>query len=363
MTVAQDLTGRDVETIWYTRCPVPTASSIAIGHGWLDREFAPDGIAVRSLRESSDATHRHRHYTHDHPALLREGGIVPPLDARARGVKLRLIALAGVDQFHAVVALPESGIRDASGLVGRRIAVPRRLGQPVDFPRPLVRYYLAQALLSAGLTEKDIRLVDIISKEAFLTADTAQPHASLYTAWDNIRLHSAEVVALVRGDVDAIVLSGGHGRAISALIGAHPVVDLTNADPNRWRPNHLRVLTVSQLLLDTRPDLVARYLATLLAAAQWGATEPDEARRVVAAEEGLAEEWVSSGYHPQLFAHLGLGLDDTDLQSLQHRATYFYDNGFLDNAVDVSDWLDPHPLAAALAALPTLTNPLQREHQ
>jgi ABC-type nitrate/sulfonate/bicarbonate transport system substrate-binding protein len=362
MTTAQNLTGHDVDTIWYTRCPVPTASSIAIGHGWLDREFAGDGIAVRSLRDSNDATHRHRHYTHDHPALLREGGIVPPLDARARSVELRLIALAGVDQFHAVVALPESGIRDAGGLAGRQVAVPRRLGQPVDFPRPLVRYYLAQALLAAGLNETDVRLVDIVSDEAFLTADTARPNASLYTAWDNTRLHSAEVVALVRGDVDAIVLSGGHGRAISALIGAHPVIDLTNTDPDRWRPNHLRVLTVSQALLDTRPDLVARYLATLLAAARWAATQPDDARRIVAAEEGLAEEWVSSGYHPQLSAHLGLGLDDADLVALQHRATYFYDNGFLDAPVDVQEWVDPQPLAAALDALPTIINPKHREH-
>ncbi len=41
------------DTIWYTRCPVPTATGIAADLGWLDDEFAPDGIEVRSLQDVS----------------------------------------------------------------------------------------------------------------------------------------------------------------------------------------------------------------------------------------------------------------------------------------------------------------------
>jgi len=346
-----------LDTIWYSRCPVPTASAVAIGDGWLDREFAPDGIDVRSLRDSDDSTHRHRHYTHDHPALFREGGIVPPLVSLARGGDLRLLALAGVDQFHAVVALSEGGIHTATDLMGRRVAIPRRPGQPVDFPRPLARYYLAEALGRAGLTEDDVRLVDVTSDESFIGTGAARRTASLYTARDNIRLHSAEVLALVRGQVDAIVLSGGHGRAVSALIGAEPVIDLSNPDPSRWQPNHLRILTASTVIVQTRPDLVVRYLATLLAAAGWAAAHPGAARRIVAAEEGLAEEWVDQGYHPALSAHLGLALDDADLAALQRRAAFFYDHGFLDTAVEVADWIAPDLLERAQQLLPPLPAP------
>ena len=45
----------NISELWYTRCPVPTASSIAISQGWLDAEFASDGIAVSSLRASTFA--------------------------------------------------------------------------------------------------------------------------------------------------------------------------------------------------------------------------------------------------------------------------------------------------------------------
>ena len=44
-----------VTELWYTRCPVPTASSLAITQGWLDEEFAPDGITVASLRSAPTA--------------------------------------------------------------------------------------------------------------------------------------------------------------------------------------------------------------------------------------------------------------------------------------------------------------------
>jgi len=36
-----------IDTLWYTRCPAPTAATIAIRNGWLEEEFARDGIAVR----------------------------------------------------------------------------------------------------------------------------------------------------------------------------------------------------------------------------------------------------------------------------------------------------------------------------
>lgn len=96
-------------TIWYTRCPAPTAASVAIRQGWLDEEFAPDGIAVRSLADAPDEKLRHAHYSHDHPALFRFGGYVPPLMAQSRGVEMKVIGMAWHDRVSGFFALPESG--------------------------------------------------------------------------------------------------------------------------------------------------------------------------------------------------------------------------------------------------------------
>ncbi|HEY0713786.1 MAG TPA: ABC transporter substrate-binding protein, partial [Polyangia bacterium] len=41
-----------IDTIWYTRCPVPTATGLAYKLGWLAQEFAAEGIAVRTLQDA-----------------------------------------------------------------------------------------------------------------------------------------------------------------------------------------------------------------------------------------------------------------------------------------------------------------------
>ena len=72
------------DTIWYTRCPVPTATGIAADLGWLADEFAPDGVEVRSLQDIPRQEASDFHFTHAHPGLFREGGNVPALWARSR---------------------------------------------------------------------------------------------------------------------------------------------------------------------------------------------------------------------------------------------------------------------------------------
>ena len=71
-------------TIWYTRCPVPTAAGIAIQKGWLKDTFAAEGIAVSSMRHSQDPKTRESHYTHTLDDSFRQGGNTPALFAPIR---------------------------------------------------------------------------------------------------------------------------------------------------------------------------------------------------------------------------------------------------------------------------------------
>ena len=43
-----------IDTLWYTRCPVPTPLGIASQLGWVEKEFKPDAITVRTLQDESD---------------------------------------------------------------------------------------------------------------------------------------------------------------------------------------------------------------------------------------------------------------------------------------------------------------------
>ena len=96
------------KNIWYTRCPVPTAFSIALRNGWFDEEFAADGIEVSSLLKSSDRVVRESHFDHTLPDSFRHGGNAPPIWARAKGNDVRLIGLSWTDQPQFLRAYPRA---------------------------------------------------------------------------------------------------------------------------------------------------------------------------------------------------------------------------------------------------------------
>ncbi|HEX3959186.1 MAG TPA: hypothetical protein VHZ03_21560 [Trebonia sp.] len=112
------------DTIWYTRCPVPTATGIAADLGWLTAEFASDGIEVRSPQDIPRAEAAHFHYTHAHPGLFREGGNVPALRARPRGEAPRLIGLTWIEERQVIHVREGSTVVEPGQLKGLRLAIP-----------------------------------------------------------------------------------------------------------------------------------------------------------------------------------------------------------------------------------------------
>ncbi len=86
----------ELREIWFTRCPVPTATGLANALGWLREEFAADGIRVATIQEAPPALARH-HYDHGIPTLIREGGSLLALAAKAQRASTKLIGLTWID--------------------------------------------------------------------------------------------------------------------------------------------------------------------------------------------------------------------------------------------------------------------------
>jgi ABC-type nitrate/sulfonate/bicarbonate transport system substrate-binding protein len=339
--------------VFYTRCPVPTASSIAIAEGWLDREYAGSGVAVHSLRAQDDRSVRRSHFTHDQHNLFRQGGIVPPLWAYSRGAGLRLLGISNVPRFQGIIVLAGSDIAEPSDLRCRRLGVPRRTAEPVDFWRAHTLRSLLAGLDIAGLSESDVALVDLPTSDPFHTVTSSSPTGSLWTAREAARLQSPEVLALLDGRVDAIYTYAPTGLPLIELLDARVVVDLRDAAGGSPGVGTLTVLTVSDQLLATNADDVVRYVVATLRAAVWAAAHPRETTRIFAAEEGVAEEWAQIAFGSDLHRQLEPTLTEVLLGRLQQEADFLHDREFLATKVDVRAWAAPEVLAAARRALET----------
>ncbi|MFD4689726.1 ABC transporter substrate-binding protein [Streptomyces sp. NPDC058463] len=322
-------------TLWFTRCPVPTATGIAADRQWLSDEFASDGIAVRSLQDADPDADRGAHFTHALPGLFREGGNVPALWARSRGEQTRLIGLTWIEERQAVLVAPGSGIRGAGALRGLRLAVPSHT-LAIDFWRAMALRGFEGALGSAGLTLEDAALVDV-------------PADAHHGQW------AAELDALRRGDVDAVYVKGALAVEAARRTGAEVAVELDELPDRRFRVNNgtPRPITVHQQLLDDHPGLVDRFLAVLLRAADWATGQPAEVDRILGAETGAGADGVAGAYRPGTHLTLHPDLSAERLGLLAEQETALRAHGFLPEPVDVTAWADPAPLrrAAALARL------------
>ncbi len=342
-------TTRAVAELWYTRCPVPTASSLAISQGWLDEEFQPDRITVASLRASGDSAVRESHFDHSQADSFRQGGNIPPIWTRSRGSDVRLIGLSWAEQYQAIVAAPGAGIGGPEGLKGKRLGLAKRVNDQIDFWHATSLRGFDATLRHAGLGLDDVELVDIPVTERYLPSNGESHSGSLFGAYTNRRLQSAEVLALIRGEVDAIYVAGGRGPDLEAFFDVEVAFDIQGSDDESLKVNNITpaALTVSGALLDDRPDLVARYVAASLRAARWATEHPAETRRIIAHEVGIAEDFVLPGYPREIHAHLEPTLDADLVAAIESQQAFLHEHGYIESTFSVREWIDEGPLNAA----------------
>lgn len=337
-----------IDTIWYTRCSVPTPFSFAAQYGWFKQEFEADGIAVKSLRESASADERASHFEHHLPNSFRQGGSVPAIWARAKGQDTKVIALTWTDEHQAIIALPASGIRDAADLKGRRIGIPQH-SITIDHNRASALRAFDLVLQREELSLADVTIVDLPDDDA-----GAEPEVRRGLSDGKRRIHTYvnEARALGAGLVDAIYVKDVRGHEVASVLGAEVIVDIGNDPDPLLRTSNCtpRPLTVSAELLRTRPDLVDRFLARVVEAGEALVGDPDEAVRGIAGETGWSEPAVRRAFGPDVHLHLRAGLDPEAIAAFDRFITWLAEHGVIAQDFAVANWIDAEPLKRVLAS-------------
>lgn len=340
-----------LDSIWFTRCAgngrggVPTATGLAYQLGWLDDEFKADGITLRTLQETGNESQRHNHYDHQLTNLIREGGNLFAIPAKAQGAKTRLIGLTWIDEGQSIIVRPDSDIRSAKDLQGKRLALP--VIKPIDIAenrrgRSITRYGSLHgykgALNSVGLTLDDVHLVEVGKGEA--NRDGSGPNLGGF--WEAVQ-------PLLNGEVDGFYVKGGSAAEGVRNLGLKVGVDLDKLPERRFRVNNgtPRPITVHEDLIEKHFDLLVRFLYQTLRAADWAKTHLSGVQEILQGEARASSEGVAAAYRDDFHLTLAPDLSSERVELFRQQKNFQLIHGFLDRDFDYDAWIDHRPLEEA----------------
>lgn len=327
-----------------TRCPaVPTASALAYQLGYLQQEFADESgfdVSFKSIGFTGKLA-----YAHDERLWIRHAGHAPAVWARSHGVDNRVVALSWLEGSYPLKVLASSGINTPADLKGRRVGIIGRADQAFDLMIAQQLKLFSAALATAGLSLGDVLRVDLPAP-----AHGAEPGPDGLRR-DYFREQAGVLAeALQKGEVDAVFARLPAG--LEAQAGIRTLYESRdNPDPlARVHPSVLRGLAVSGPLLAERRDIVVRYLARLLQAAEWALLNPDETGPLIARDFKVAPETLAGAYD-SVARGVQLDLDDVKVDGLRVQKDFLLKHGFIQRDFDIAPWVDRGPLDEARALL------------
>ncbi len=232
----------EIRIDWATYNPV---SMVLKEKGLLEKEFAKEGIAVRWVQSlgSNKALEFLNAGSIDFGSTAGSAALI----AKINGNPIKSIYVYSQPEWTALVTAKDSKIAKIEDLKGKRVAVTRGTDPHI---------FLVRALLSVGLSEKDITPV--------------------------LLQHPDGKTALIRGDVDA-------WAGLDPMMAAAEVEDgaklfYRNAGANTWG-----ILNVREEFAKENPDIVRRVLAVYEEARKYSLANYDEEKKIFIAATKLPE--------------------------------------------------------------------------
>jgi ABC-type nitrate/sulfonate/bicarbonate transport system substrate-binding protein len=348
----------DWNEVYYTNCPLVSASNVDQELGWTREEFKKIGVHYAFLR-SREENNWYPHYIHNLDNLIRFGGLFPPIHVHADIRRTRLLGTTQVYEGGVMMVRARDDIYLMKDLKGKKIGLSKSLNTTkCDWWRIQEEQGIELMLRMNGMTRKDVQIVEFPYPDDWyddpkMVGPPMENPSELWLKRDHkhdLAFRPLET-ALDKGVVDAIYTQSNVLQQLSEATGKFKAIEDLSRYPD-WTlqvANVPAVITCTDVMAEKHPELVVAFMKGMIKVGRWANEHKHAAAAILDRQTFYLD-----------VEHTYRGIKDVDMVpnlSLQNLACveigkdFMLNHGYIKNDFDVKEWAAPEFLEQAAREL------------
>jgi len=364
--------------VWYTNCPLISASNVDQELGWTREEYKKIGVKYDYFRNTRENDF-YPHYIHNLDNLIRFGGLFPPVQVHADTRRTVLLGVTHVPREGGVLLVrAKDDIYRMQDLKGKKIGLSKSMNKiKNDWWRIQEHQGIELMLRMNGMTMDDIQLVEFpYADDWYNNPKMLEPLYNPSDLWLQ-RDHKRDLAfrpletALENGVIDAMYSQSKVLSVLSEATGKFAIIEDLSKRPD-WRlqvANIPATITCTDVMAAKHPELAIAFMKGMIRVGRWA----NEHKRAAAAILDRQTYYLDAAdtYRGIKDVDMVPNLSPLNLASVEVGKNFMLSHGYIKNDFDVQKWAAPEFLEKAarelleeewkkrtLAKLPKAADPL-----
>jgi ABC-type nitrate/sulfonate/bicarbonate transport system substrate-binding protein len=348
----------DWKEVYYTNCPLISASNVDQELGWVREEYKKLGVQYEFLRSTRD-NDWYPHYIHNLDNLIRFGGLFPPVNVHADIRRTKLLGVTHVPREGGVMMVrARDDIYRMNELKGKKIGLSKSMNKVKnDWWRIQEHQGIELMLRLNGMTMDDVEIVefpyadDWYNNPAML--DPMENPSELWLKRDHKRDLAFRPLetALENGLIDAMYSQSRVISVLSETTGKFKSIEDLSLYPD-WTlqvANIPATITCTDVMADEHPELAVAFMKGMIKVGRW-ANEHKQAAAAILDRQTFYRD-VEDTYDGIRRVDMVPNLSPQNMASVEIGKDFMFSHGYIENDFDVHEWAAPEFLEQAAREL------------
>ena len=344
--------------VWYTNCPLISASNVDQELGWTNMEYKKLGVKYAYFRSTPESDW-YPHYVHNLDNLIRFGGLFPPIAVHADIRRTRLLGVTHAPREGGVLLVrAKDDIYRMQDLKGKKIGLSKSLNQiKNDWWRIQEHQGIELMLRMNGMTMDDVKIVEFPYPDDWYGNPEMLTPIENPSEWQLKRDHKHDLAfrpletALEKGVIDAMYSQSKVLSVLSEATGKFAVIEDLSKRPD-WRlqvANIPAAITCTDVMAEKHPELAVAFMKGMIKVGRWANEHKHAAAAILDKQTYYLD--VEDTYRGIKDMDLVPNLSPLNLASVEIGKDFMLSHGYIKNDFDVQKWAAPEFLEQAAKEL------------